>query len=117
MSLVVVTGGARSGKSGVAQRLADSHGAHVTVAVFASPEGDTEMATRIRRHHEDRSRGWRVIEPGTGSAWVAAVPAQDVLVLDCLGTLLGNLMLKDYEARGLGRFARAKHLPENFEEG
>ena len=58
MALVVITGGARSGKSGAAQRLAESRSAQgqpVVVAVFAS-ESDAEMTDRIARHRSDRAR-------------------------------------------------------------
>ena len=77
MALVVITGGARSGKSGAAQTLAESRhaqGQQVVVAVFAS-ESDAEMTERIERHRADRPRGFtRRRGDRLAPDWLAAVP-------------------------------------------
>ncbi len=94
MALVVITGGARSGKSAAAQRLAAERqraGLPVHIAVFAS-ESDTEMAARIAAHRADRPAGFSVIEAGGSIDWLGDVPDASLLVVDCLGTWLGRVM-------------------------
>lgn len=93
MALVVLTGGARGGKSRAAQRLAVSRqaeGASVVVAVFARNEfEDAEMTARIERHQADRPEGFATLEAQRSEGWLSAVPQDALLVVDCLGTLLG----------------------------
>lgn len=94
MALVVFTGGARSGKSSAAQELAAvrrSEGAHVVVAVFGRPVDD-EMASRIERHRADRPAEFETLEVTDGSSWVDRVPHDALLLVECLGTLVGLVM-------------------------
>jgi adenosylcobinamide kinase/adenosylcobinamide-phosphate guanylyltransferase len=90
MSLVFLTGPVRSGKSAEAERLARERGGPVVVAV-AGWSGDPEMARRIAAHEASRPADWATIEAGGDPGWVQAVPANAVLVLDCLGTLVANI--------------------------
>ena len=91
MGLVVVTGGARSGKSSVAENMADRCTGDVAVVVFGSADGDPEMAERIARHQADRPDGWTVVEAKDSVEWTERV-GQHVLLVDCLGTLLAKVM-------------------------
>lgn len=89
----LVTGGARSGKSRHAQRLAESLGPARTYVATAQPL-DEEMAARIRRHQDDRGPGWRTLEepldlPGV----LAARGAGEVVLVDCLTLWLSNVLL------------------------
>jgi adenosylcobinamide kinase/adenosylcobinamide-phosphate guanylyltransferase len=89
----LVLGGARSGKSAWAERLADST-AGLPVYLAPAEAGDAEMAERIRRHRERRGPRWRTIEEPLEIC--AALrrecrPGQVVLV-DCLSLWLSNLM-------------------------
>lgn len=91
MALVVFTGGARSGKSALAQELARVRaldGAHVVVAVFAVVGQDGEMAGRVERHRQDRPAGIGVVEAVDSDSWLNAVAERDLLIVDCLGTLV-----------------------------
>ena len=100
MALVVITGGARSGKSGAAQRLAqarDRAGQNVVVAVFAS-ESDPEMTDRIAAHKADRPDAFGVVEASESSGWLDGVADDSVLVVDCLGTCFGLAMLEAWAA-------------------
>lgn len=119
MALVLITGGARSGKSRAAEALARTRsqdGQPVVVAVFAS-ESDAEMTDRIARHRADRPSGFTVIE-ATGSAeWVAGVAPEALLLVDCLGTCMGRAMLEAWErtAEPGSDMTHAAELPAGFE--
>ena len=105
MSLVVLTGAVRSGKSAAAERLALTRGVPVVVAV-AGWGGDEEMARRIAAHEADRPASWTTIAATTDPAWLADVPPNALLVLDCLGTLVSNAC---YERVGEAEIASAAH--------
>lgn len=96
MSLVstLVLGGARSGKSAYAERLAVETGLERLYCATATPF-DAEMAARIARHRADRAdEGWQTIEEALD---IAAVIRRDatptcVILVDCLTLWLNNLM-------------------------
>jgi len=90
MSLVLLTGPVRSGKSAAAETLAARPGGPVVVAV-AGWAGDGEMERRIEAHRAGRPADWTTIHAGPGVGWLAAVPDDAVLLLDCLGTLVANI--------------------------
>ncbi|MHB8577460.1 MAG: bifunctional adenosylcobinamide kinase/adenosylcobinamide-phosphate guanylyltransferase, partial [Dehalococcoidia bacterium] len=92
--LIVVLGGARSGKSGVAQRLAGNQ-AGAVVYVATAEVSDPEMAARIERHRNDRPAGWRTIESPQGLDSRIAAEARDweTVVIDCLSVWLSNELL------------------------
>ena len=88
----LLIGGARSGKSALAQRIAEQSGLHVTVIATAEPR-DEEMKARIRRHRRDRPTSWRTVEaPLDLAAAVSAAPVEDFLVVDCLTLWVSNLI-------------------------
>lgn len=96
MSVTLVLGGARSGKSGYAERLAEASGKEI-VYVATSRAGDAEMAARIAHHRERRPAGWRTVEEELALAAVLrkeCAPGRLVLV-DCLTLWLSNLMFCD----------------------
>jgi adenosylcobinamide kinase/adenosylcobinamide-phosphate guanylyltransferase len=114
MGLVVITGGARSGKSGVASRLAARCTGEVTVVVFANPKGDPEMTERVRRHREDRPEDWHLIEARTSVEWTDTC-GSDTVVVDCLGSLLSMVMEETLREMGGGPLAGASELPNGYE--
>jgi adenosylcobinamide kinase / adenosylcobinamide-phosphate guanylyltransferase len=91
---LLVLGGARSGKSAYAQRLAEAHGAERLYLATATAE-DEEMAARIARHQADRGQGWTTLEEPLeiARALRAEARADRAIVVDCLTLWLTNLML------------------------
>lgn len=96
--VTLVLGGARSGKSTHAERLATGSlfGAVPQPAVYiaTAEAGDVEMATRIMAHRNRRGVAWTTIEEPlklAGALQAAAAHGQPVLV-DCLTLWLSNLM-------------------------
>src|SRR5438045_4128473 len=94
MALFLLTGGARSGKSAAAQRLAESGGA--AVMLIATAEAlDEEMAERIRQHRDARPDSWRTIEePLDPLGALERVDPRDTVVIDCLTLWVSNLLGK-----------------------
>ena len=105
--LILILGGARSGKSSYAERLARERGGEVLFVATATA-GDEEMAARIAAHRAARPASWRTLEAPTDvAARVAGAndPAPTI-VLDCLTLLVSNLLLA-HEAAGETTVARA----------
>jgi adenosylcobinamide kinase/adenosylcobinamide-phosphate guanylyltransferase len=97
--LVLVLGGVRSGKSAFAERLASAAGGPV-LYVATGQTGDTEMAARIAVHQARRPAGWLTVEAplAPAAAIAAAVLPGRVILLDCIGMLVSNLLLAEAEA-------------------
>jgi len=110
---MVFTGGARSGKSAAAQETVMRSGADVCVAVFGRAEDD-EMAERIEQHRAARPDGWRVVEAADSVEWTERVQG-DVLLVDCLGTLLGMVMGEVLAEMGSGELVGVAALPDGYE--
>jgi adenosylcobinamide kinase / adenosylcobinamide-phosphate guanylyltransferase len=92
MPLTLLLGGARSGKSALAVRLAGRWDGPVTVVVTGEAR-DPEMAERIRRHRAGRPAGWPTLEaPLELEAALVAAPAGAFVVLDCLTLWVANLL-------------------------
>jgi len=92
MGLMLLTGGARSGKSALAVRLAAASKEPVTLIATAEPR-DEEMAAKIVRHRADRPSDWRVVEePLELPDAFASSPASHVIVIDCLTLWVANLL-------------------------
>lgn len=91
--MVLLVGGARSGKSQLALALAARY-EHVTFLATATA-GDEEMEARIARHRAERPAGWRTVEePVALGAALEAVAPDDCLVIDCLSFWVANLLAR-----------------------
>ena len=90
--LTLLLGGARSGKSALAVRLAAA--APAPVVVIATAEGlDGEMAARIDRHRTERPAGWRTIEePLALESALGQAPDGATVILDCLTMWTSNML-------------------------
>lgn len=99
MTLTLVLGGARSGKTGFAQAAAEqaATGAGVTPTMIATAQAfDAEMEDRIARHRYDRADRWRTIEaPAALAETLRSLTTGDTAVVDCLTLWLTNVMLAD----------------------
>lgn len=93
---IFVLGGARSGKSALAERLATETGLQRHY-VATGEARDEEMRRRIARHRADRGSGWTTHEvPLELSACLERTGTPDrVVLVDCLTLWLTNLMLAD----------------------
>lgn len=89
--VTLVIGGARSGKSGLAERLVRASGLPRTYIATAQPFDD-EMRARIARHQADRGEGWHTVAAPTAVA-AALEAARGVVLLDCATLWLSNHML------------------------
>ena len=90
--LILILGGARSGKSAFAERLARSSGRSVAFIATATA-GDEEMRERIAHHRAARPVSWHTIEEPLDLAGAVQQAGQlaDVLLLDCITLWLNNL--------------------------
>jgi adenosyl cobinamide kinase/adenosyl cobinamide phosphate guanylyltransferase len=98
MTLTFVTGGARSGKSGYALRLAAASGA--PVALIATAEArDDEMRARIEAHRRERPEGWRTVEePFDLAGALHGLARDEFAIVDCLSLWVSNLLERDVRA-------------------
>lgn len=95
--LILVTGGARSGKSTYAERLAHRSGRSVAYVATATA-GDDDMRDRIARHQAARPATWQTIEEPLhlANAVRQAASLADIILLDCITVWLSNwLLLQD----------------------
>ena len=99
--IVLVTGGARSGKSAYAQRLAETL-AGPRAFIATCPVTDDEMRRRIRAHQRARKGGQfeTIEEPVNLAAVLRRGGKYRVLLVDCLTLWVNNLL---FEAAQRGR--------------
>lgn len=98
--LELILGGARSGKSRLAEKLAAESGLAVTY-IATSQALDGEMSERIAQHRARRPSGWALVEEPLALAKVLREQAGEgrCLLVDCLTLWLTNLLMLDDEAR------------------
>lgn len=96
-SLIFITGGVRSGKSSFAERLAEKVAVETGGQLTYLATGiatDPEMAARITKHQRDRETAelpWKTLEQAIHIGDVASsVNNHDIILLDCVTTLLNN---------------------------
>lgn len=92
--VILVTGGARSGKSVFSETLAKEAGLRMAY-IATAPVMDGEMAERVAKHRERRAaEGWTTIEEQTrlSEAISACSGKFDVILVDCLTLWINNLL-------------------------
>ena len=91
--LILVTGGARSGKSAFAERLvADQNGR--TAYIATAQVLDSEMEYRVRLHRQRRPAEWKTWEApfDAHEALLEAGSCSDVILFDCITLYLSNML-------------------------
>ena len=93
--LILILGGARSGKSSLAQRLALDLGGERVLYLATAEALDDEMRARISAHRQERPAGWRTVEEPihVTNALRDHVRDAKVVLLDCVTLWVTNLML------------------------
>lgn len=96
----LILGGARSGKTAhaisLAKSLSTQRNFDVTYVATAQPLDD-EMRHRISLHRAERPATWHTLEaPGGLAQAVSTLPADRVVVIDCMTLWLSNALLQDF---------------------
>lgn len=99
MTVTLVLGGARSGKSAFAQRAAEAAAFGGRPVLIATGQAfDDEMSERIARHQADRGDAWRTIEaPLDLAGALDELGEHETVVVDCLTLWLSNHMLAEHD--------------------
>jgi adenosylcobinamide kinase/adenosylcobinamide-phosphate guanylyltransferase len=92
MKITLITGGARSGKSRLAQEMAGKAGGPV-LFVATAEAGDEEMKRRIEAHRKARPSGWVTLEVTThiGSQITHNIGRAKMVIIDCITLLINNV--------------------------
>ena len=92
---ILITGGARSGKSSYAEKLAKELGGRVLYIATSIPF-DEEMKLRVKRHKESRPREWDTFEGCKGLGRVISEKGSQYkgILLDCITVMVTNLLLE-----------------------
>ena len=93
MKTILITGGARSGKSHLAQELAAKSGKRV-LFVATAQAGDEEMRRRIAIHRKNRPPSWRTLETpvDVGNHIMHEIKDSQVVLFDDITLLLNNIV-------------------------
>lgn len=96
---ILVTGGARSGKSVIAERLTEKMGDR-PIYIATAQAFDSEMEVRIKTHQDRRGAHWTTIaEPLDLTAALAQSDGQGPRLVDCLTLWTSNLMHHDRDVK------------------
>jgi adenosylcobinamide kinase / adenosylcobinamide-phosphate guanylyltransferase len=95
LTSILLTGGARSGKSRMAQELAQKAKGEVLFVATAEP-GDDEMARRIKTHKADRPESWRTLEVTlhVGKSITKNLGIARTVVIDDVTLLVNNVFMQ-----------------------
>ncbi|HYF82089.1 MAG TPA: bifunctional adenosylcobinamide kinase/adenosylcobinamide-phosphate guanylyltransferase [Clostridia bacterium] len=99
---ILITGGARSGKSSYAEKLAREQEGNVLYIATSIPF-DEEMKNRVKKHRESRPSEWDTYEGYRGLGRVISEKSSQYkgILLDCVTVMVTNLLLEhsgiDYE--------------------
>lgn len=108
----LILGGARSGKSALAQQRASESGLKV-IYIATAQVLDQEMAERIALHRQARPAGWRLVEEplALAQALQAHAAADRCLLVDCLTLWLNNLLAQSEDRLLLEKQTLLETLP------
>ncbi|MGA2159280.1 MAG: bifunctional adenosylcobinamide kinase/adenosylcobinamide-phosphate guanylyltransferase [Dehalococcoidia bacterium] len=91
--IILILGGARSGKSTYAQQLASSKGEKILFCATAEPLDD-DMRHRIEQHKKSRPSGWQTLEVSRDLGRVLGnlISRYDAVIIDCITLLVSNCL-------------------------
>ena len=93
--LILILGGARSGKSAEAVRIAGEREDGQVLFVATAEPGDDEMRLRIEKHRAERPEHWRTLEAprNVGQAIGRQSHRFSTIIVDCITLLVSNLLV------------------------
>ena len=119
---ILITGGARSGKSSYAEKLARELGGNILYIATSIPF-DEEMKSRVKKHRESRPGKWDTYEGYSGLGRVISGKGSKYngILLDCITVMVTNLLLEypgiDYDNACYEDYSEAeKEIKEEIEE-
>ena len=90
--IVLVTGGARSGKSSWALTEANRLSSPDKLFIATAEPFDDEMKLRIRNHQQERGQSWQTVEaPVLLAEAIQSAPPEASVIVDCCTVWLGNI--------------------------
>ncbi len=97
--IILITGGARSGKSTFAEKYAARYGKNIAYIATAQIY-DTEMAYRVSLHKKRRPASWHTYEApyDAHEALAAAGKDHDLVLFDCLTLYISNLLCRQEDS-------------------
>lgn len=107
--IILLLGGARSGKSTRAQQMAEAMGGRVLFCATAEPL-DEEMQARIEAHRKSRPAGWSTVEiaRNVGLELRQRSSGYDTVVVDCITLLVSNCLDENMASTGAARAISAE---------
>lgn len=92
---ILITGGARSGKSSFSEKLAGSYGDKV-LYIATAVAFDSEMEDRIKKHKESRNKKWMTVETYKDIHKVIQKYGEEYrcFLLDCITVMITNQLLE-----------------------
>lgn len=108
MKSILITGGARSGKSTYAQELALKSGPPV-LFVATAEAGDADMVQRIKTHRKSRPAAWTTLEvtSGLGRRITENIGQAGTVIIDCITMLVNNIFQQYHETSDAGKIEKA----------
>jgi adenosylcobinamide kinase / adenosylcobinamide-phosphate guanylyltransferase len=93
--IILLLGGARSGKSHYAQELAEQSEQKV-LFVATAEAGDEDMRLRIEKHKQNRPAAWRTLEARDrlGSRIEDEIGDKELVLIDCITLLVNNIFCR-----------------------
>jgi adenosylcobinamide kinase / adenosylcobinamide-phosphate guanylyltransferase len=93
--VILLLGGARSGKSSYAESLAKNSGEKV-LFVATAEAGDEDMRLRIQKHRLSRPPEWRTLEAASdiGSRIADEIDDEKIVIIDCVTLLVSNILCR-----------------------
>jgi adenosyl cobinamide kinase/adenosyl cobinamide phosphate guanylyltransferase len=104
VSMTLLIGGARSGKSDLAVQIGGRHDGPVTFVATAQ-RFDADMSARIERHQAERPP-WPTVEASVElRRALSDIAEHDLVIVDCLTLWVSNLMLEDWPDESIEAYA------------